>query len=535
MTKNIVSLAENHKGEKVIKIVFEYDLNLLNKVREIPGRLWHPQDKCWSAPFHEGTVKQLQSWGFSVDEKLQSYLLNNEKTTKDIVINGIPGLKGTLRPFQTIGVAFAESKNGRILNADEQGMGKTIETLAWIQLHRDQIPVIIVCTASLKLNWERETELWLPNPKVEVLSGTTPYKTKGEILIINYDIAFAWIEKLRELKPKILILDEIHKIKSNKALRTKAIKKIEKGIPYLHGLTGTPIKNKPVEAYNIINLIDKTLFSNYIAYTRRYCNAHSNGFGIDVNGASNTDELHQKLIQTIMLRRKKEDFLKELPDKIYSFLPIEIDNEKEYREAEADFIAYVRREKGNEAAKRIESVEALAKIEGLKQLAVKGKMTSAIEWIKDFLESDNKLVVFCTHKFVIEKLMAEFKHIAVRIDGTVNIKDRQRSVDIFQHNPECKLFVGNEAAEEGLTLTASSYVFHLEYPWSPTSIDQRNDRCHRIGQKDNVTVYYPFAQNTIEEKIAKMLDEKRKIISSVVDGKETEQGNLLHEIMQSYL
>jgi SNF2 family DNA or RNA helicase len=462
-------------------------------------------------------------------------LLNNDKITKGIVLSGIPGLKGTLRDFQTIGVAFAESKDGRILNSDEQGLGKTIETLAWIQLHRDRIPVIIVCPASLKLNWEREIITWIPNPKIEILSGKTPYKTKGDILIINYDIVSSWIEELRRRKPQILVLDEAHKIKSNAAQRTKAIKKIEKGIPHLFGLTGTPIKNKPIEIYNIVNLIDKTLFPNYIAFTRRYCNAHSNGFGIDVSGASNTQELHDKLTSTILIRRKKEDVLKELPDKIYSFLPIEIDNEKEYREAEKDFIAYVRREKGNEAAKRIESVEALAKIEGLKQLAVKGKLKEAIEWIKDFLESDNKLVVFCTHKFVIDKLMEEFKHIAVKIDGSVTIKDRQRSVDIFQHNPECKLFVGNEAAEEGLTLTASSYVFHLEYPWSPTSIDQRNDRCHRIGQKDNVTVYYPFAQNTIEEKIAKMLDEKRKIISSVVDGKETEQGNLLHEIMKSYL
>ena len=199
MTKNIVSLAENHKGEKVIKIEFEYDLTLLNKVREIPGRLWHPQDKCWSAPFHEGTVKQLQSWGFSVDEKLQNYLLNNDKTTKEIVLSGIPGLKGTLRDFQTIGVAFAENKDGRCLIADSMGLGKTIQSIGYIQLHRDKTPVIVICPASLKLNWEREIEAWLPNPKVEVLSSTIPYKTKGEILIINYDIKIESLTKVEDI------------------------------------------------------------------------------------------------------------------------------------------------------------------------------------------------------------------------------------------------------------------------------------------------------------------------------------------------
>lgn len=535
MTKNIVSLAENNKGEKVLKIVFEYDTDTLAKVREIPGRLWHPENKCWSAPVHDSTIKQLKSWDFIIDEKLQSHLLNNDKITKEILINGIPGLKGTLRPFQTLAVAFIENKDGRVLNASEMGLGKSCESLAWVQLHRDKIPVIVVCPASLKLNWEREAEMWLPNPKTEVLSGTTPYKTKGEILIINYDIVFAWYEELKKKKPEIIILDESHSVKSSATRRTKAVKKLCKDVPHIIALSGTPIVNRPIEIYNTLQILDKNLFPNYIAFCRRYCNMHNNGFGMDVSGASNTAELHDKLISTLMWRCKKSDVLKELSDKIYSFVPIALNNTDEYKEAEKDFIAYVRREKGNEAAQRIESVEALAKIEGLKQLAVKGKLKEAIEWIRNFLESDQKLVVFCTHKFVVDELMDTFKGISVKIDGSVTIPDRQRAVDIFQLNPKCKLFVGNiQAAGTGLNLQASSNVAFLELPWHSGHVVQAEDRCHRIGQKDSVNVHFLLAQNTIEEKIAKMIDSKRKITDSVLDGKETEQGNLLHEIMNEY-
>ena len=534
MNKNIASLAENNKKEQVIKIVFDYNLEMLAKIREIPGRLWHPENKCWSAPVHESTINLLRSLGFTIDEKLQNHLLQNDKVTKEIVVHGIPQLKGTLREFQTIGVAFIENKDGRCLIADEMGLGKTIQSIGYIQLHRDKIPVIIVCPASLKLNWEREIEAWLPNPKVQVLSGTSPYKTKGEILIINYDIVFAWYEELKKKKPEIIVLDEVHMLKGS-TRRTKAVKKLCKEIPHIIALSGTPIVNRPIEIYNTLQILDKNLFPNYLAFTRRYCNAHNNGFGMDVNGASHTDELHATLISTVMLRRKKADVLKELPDKIYSFVPIALDNTKEYSEAEKDFIAYVRREKGNDAAKRIESVEALAKIEGLKQLAVKGKLTEAIEWIKNFLESDQKLVVFCTHKFTIEELTKEFPK-SVKIDGSVTMQDRQKAVDDFQNKPEVKLFVGNAiAAGTGITLTASSNVAFLELPWHSGHVVQAEDRCHRIGQKDSVNIHFLLAQNTIEEKIAKLIDSKRKIVDSVLDGKETEQNNLLHDLMKSFL
>jgi SWI/SNF-related matrix-associated actin-dependent regulator 1 of chromatin subfamily A len=234
-----------------------------------------------------------------------------------------------------------------------------------------------------------------------------------------------------------------------------------------------------------------------------------------------------------MIRRLKKDVLQELPDKIYSFVPLELDNENEYLEAEKDFIAWIRKEKGDEAANRIKTAEALVKVEGLKQLSVKGKLKQSIEWIKDFLESGEKLVVFCTHRFVVDALMNEFKD-AVKVDGGLSANQKQEAVDAFQDG-DTKLFVGNiQAAGIGLTLTASSNVVFLELDWSPSKHDQASDRCHRIGQKDAVNIYYLLAKDTIEERIAKILDEKRILIDAVLDGKETEQDSLLCALINSY-
>jgi len=528
------SMVLNAKDERVIKMQFPYDLDTLDKVRSLPGRKYHPDDKCWSTPVSNESINTLSQWGFGLDEHLQNHIAKSNETKQTITLNGIDGLKGTLRKFQNEGIAFVEQKGGKAIIGDSPGLGKTIQAIGFIQLHRDKIPVIIVVPASLKLNWQRELEKWIDAPNVEILSGTKPWKTTGDILIINYDILFAWANELKRIKPQILIGDEIHKIKSDKAKRTKTFKKLAKGIPYFIALSGTPIENRPDEIFNAVHLANPDIFVNRWHFRQRYCAPKHNGFGWDFTGHSNIEELNEKL-KLVMIRRLKQDVLKELPDKVYSFVPIELENEKEYKVAEADFVAYIREKKGNEAAKKIENIEALAKIEGLKQLAVRGKLKQSIEWIKDFLETDEKLVVFCTHKFVIEALMEEFKDVAVKIDGSVSDVNRQKAVDDFQTNEKVRLFVGNiQAAGVGITLVKASNLVFLELGWSPSIHDQAADRIHRIGQKYSVTIYYLLAKNSIEEKIAKLLDSKRRIVDAVLDGKETENESLLSELMEEY-
>lgn len=544
MEQKTASVSKNQYGERVIKICFPYDLNEINRIRDVPGRKYHAEDRCWSAPIEISIVQSLKQWGYLLDDDLTLFLQKIKARTEEITIIGIPKLNGTLYPFQNTGVAFIEAHEGRALIADEMGLGKTVQALAWLQLHPEKRPAIIVVPASLKFNWARETEIWLSNPEVEILSGTSPYKTTGKILIINYDILPNWVDMFRKRKPKVLIVDECHFFKSNSAKRTKAVKLLAKGIPHIIALSGTPIINRPIEIYNALKIINPDLFPNFFHFTQRYCKARHNGFGWDYSGSSNAEELHEKLIGSVMIRRLKKDVLPDLPDKARSFVPIQLYNRQEYRAAEDNFIAFVRKEKGAEAAARASNAQALAEIEGLKQLAVKGKLPDTIEWIENFLESGEKLVVFATHKFVIDVLMERFSYIdktrkltdrVVKIDGSVSNFDRQKNVDTFQNNPDCRLFIGNiQAAGVGITLTAASNVAFLELPWTPGALSQAEDRCHRIGTKYPVNVYLLLAKGTIEEKIATLLDKKQKVLDAILDGIETKTASLLRELMKIY-
>ena len=523
---------------KEIHIKFPLDQQTLDQVRSITGRRWHSIEKYWSCPASVNTCKQLIQWGFHFDELLQEYLSNAQKklTESSVKTNfEIAGLNGILRPFQKTGVGLIDNFNGNAILADDMGLGKTIQTLAYLQLHIELRPAIIVVPACVKLNWQREALKWLNKPKIQILNGQTPdYTQKADLFIINYDILPYWLETLYKIQAKILILDEVQYVKSNKANRTKAVKKLAKRIDHVLSLSGTPIMNRPIEIFNAWSMSDPVNCPSYWDFTHRYCNPKHNGYGWDFNGASNIPELHQKLLDSCMIRRLKKDVLTELPEMQSSFLPFEIDNEKEYRDAERNFIQYVRVTKGDHAATKAEGAETLSQIEGLKQLAVKGKLNQTVSWIEDFLESGEKLVVFAHHKFVIEQLATKFGNICRKIDGSASMQQRQESVDLFQQDPLCQLMIISLAGGVGITLTGASNLAVLEYPWDPMTLDQILSRIHRLGQVKNVMIYFTMGLNTIDEKIAKLLDEKRKIVDAVMDGKETEVTSLLTELLKEY-
>ncbi len=520
--------------DTTMEIRYKFDPEILQLVKTLPGRRFHPDKKYWTATITADSINKLKDAGFVIDEELEKLLHLAEEIEKGIEV---PGLKKQLFPFQKQGVAFIEKRNGRALIADEMGLGKTIQAAAWLQLHPEKRPTIILCPASLKLNWAKEIrETLSTKDKVQILQGTKPYPITGSIIIINYDILNSWVETLQAIHPQVLIIDEMHYVKNSSAIRTKATKKLAKGIPHIIALTGTPIVNRPVEGFNIFQILDRSLFPNFWTYVHRYCGARHNGFGWDFSGATNKEELNQILTSTIMIRRRKSDVLKDLPEKLYSFVPMELDNEKEYKTAEAEFIEYLREVKGKEAAEKAKKAEHLVKIEAMKQLAVKGKMKQAINWIKDFIEDGSKLVVFAVHKEVIDQLMKEFKEIAVKIDGSTPIPERHKAVEAFQSDPNIKLFIGNiQAAGVGLTLTAASAVAFLELPWTPGELQQAEDRCHRIGQKNAVNIYYLLAENTAEYKLAKLLDRKKEVLSAVIDGKSVDEKSLITELIESYL
>lgn len=548
----------------VIRIDFPFDWGTVDVVKSIPGRKFISNQKYWTCPVTTESVEILAKNGFTIAPEIEALIKMNTTPIEEVEEVKMPELKRELFPFQQKGVAFIEAKGGRALIGDEMGLGKTIQALAWLALHPEKRPAVIVVPAHLKINWRKEIHATLVNQEqVTILSGTQARSLKGTsgIIIINYDILpndwemvkdpltgkmvktrkeipySGWVDYLIDLKPQVLIFDEAHYIKNSGADRSKAVKKLAKGIPHVIALTGTPIVNRPIEGFQIAQVINKTVFPNFWDYVHKYCDAKHNRFGWDFTGASNTEELHQKLTQSIMIRRKKADVLPDLPAKLYGYVPMEMDNREEYEEAEINFINYLKGIKGDEAAEKAGKAEHLVRIEGLKQLAIRGKMKASIQWIRDFLDTNgNKLVVFAVHKQTIDRLVKEFGKEVVKVDGSCNVQQRDAAVVAFQNDPAVKLFVGNiQAAGTGLTLTAASSVAFVELPWTPGELKQAEDRCHRIGQKNTVNVYYLLADNTIEIEIAEILDKKRKVLDAVLDGKEVEQGTLLTDLVNAYI
>lgn len=529
------------KENKKIKLFFDYDFELVNEVRELAGRKYIPENKCWTCPICLSNLDKIAELNFVLDKELEKeyYRLKNIKNTKtDKIIYDVSNIKVpdglSLMPFQLDGVAFIENRNGNAIIGDEMGLGKTITTLTYINNHPEIKPIIIIVPASLKYNWKNEIDKWLIIKRdIQILSGRKAYKLDKkltDIVIINYDIVNYWVKELQKLKFDLIVLDEAHLIKNKKSNRSAAVKKLAKKIKHKLPLSGTPAINKPIELYEVINMVEPNLFSSYKEFGMIYCNGFFNGYGWDFSGSSNLDELYF-ILKNVMLRRKKADVLDDLPDKQYSYIPLEMKYVKEYREAEHYFLNSLK--KDGSKKDKIDICNA----EQLFQLAARGALPYSIDWIKQFLETgEEKLVVFATHKFIIDALMSEFKDIAVKIDGSVSTGQiRQDIVNRFQTDDKIKLFIGNiKAAGVGITLTAASNVAFLELPWTPAELNQAVDRVHRISQKNAVNVWFLLAKDTIEMKLAKILSDKQDILNQAIDGAEFKEQNAVSILLETY-
>ncbi len=427
-------------------------------------------------------------------------------------------------PYQLKAVRKIEHFNGRALLADEMGLGKSIEALLWIKKHPKRKPIVVVCPASLKWMWEDFAHHILKT-RCEVLNGRTPPKMRKKLLesnhpfiIINYEILSDWKKYLKKLKPKIIIIDEIHYIKNHKAKRTRAIRSLVKKITYVIGISGTPLLSRPSELWNTLKLIRPDIFKSKLLFTIRYCNRKWTNFGWDISGATHLDELHAKLNSTMMIRRLKKDVLKELPEKTRYVIPFEIER-KEYDEAANNFIKWLSK-KSISKAKRAARAQHLVKMGYLKRLAAKHKMKMVIQWIDDFLEeNDGKLVLFCVHRDIVKILHDKYKDISVTIVGGIPQAKRKTAVHSFQKNPKIRIFIGNiKAAGIGITLTAASSLAFIELGWTPGELTQAEDRIHRIGQKNAANIYYLVAKDTVEEHLCRLLQRKQKILSATLDG-----------------
>lgn len=538
-----------------IRITFPFDRKTTSQVKGLFGSRFRDKDgqKYWTAPATNYTAEQLSEWGFTLSGRLRQKI----GLPVDPEPIEVPGIKQPLFPYQARGVAFIELRNGCALVADEQGLGKTITSLAYLQLHPEFRPAVIVTPASVKLNWRNEALNWIEDDNIEILYGQKPFQTTGSILIVNYDILHYWLAELMRREPSVIIADEAHLIKSKpKKKRDPHTGKLTKEIKSGHrtaalqtlvrsqgkhrrfiALTGTPVVNRPIEYFNVLNLLAPKVFTSRWSFAERFCGLKHDGFGWNYSGDSHSVELHRTLtVGGPMIRRLKSEVLPDLPPKIRSFVPMEVSKKEmdDYRKARDQFKLWVQQTRGAGAAQRATNAEAITKIGVLKQLAARAKLNAACNWIRDQLSTGNKLVVFAIHREIVDRLMTGFGSVAVKIDGSVHPDLRSDVVRKFQTDPGTTLFVGNiKAAGVGITLTAASSEAFLELPWSPADLDQAEDRCHRIGQDYPVNIHYLLAEGTIDSKIAHLLDAKRKVVRRVTDGKETEDVDLLETLLGS--
>jgi len=539
-------------GAAVI-LASRYSPALVAAIRELPrsGRKWTGQ--VWRIVPDAESVPALlalaERFEFAVSAQAREAMEQaratkaatralSEAAAPTLDIPAIPETKlgGQLRPFQAAGVQYCLEAQ-RTFICDEMGLGKTVEALATLAA-ADAFPAIIICPASLKLNWEREAHKWLPTKSVAVWNGGV--NPMADVVIINYDILSKMVNlvegkavRREDITPKAVVMDESHYAKNYKAQRTMYCKAIAHKVPLRLALTGTPVLNRPHELISQLQILGRLDdFGGFWTFAKRYCDAKQGSWGWDFSGAANLAELNDKLRSTCYVRRQKADVLKELPAKQRTDLTVPIDNRPEYERAVADFLEWVRESYGKDAWANAMKAEQLVKIERLKQLCARGKLTAALDWIESFLETEQKLVVFGVHQDVLEAVAKRFGVKA--ITGETPVKARQEAVEAFQRDPTVRLIVLNmKVGGLGLTLTAASNVVFLEQGWNPAEHDQAEDRCHRIGQTSSVNAWYLLADNTIDTAIYELIAAKRTVVTAATEGTGTVEDGMMREIVNT--
>jgi superfamily II DNA or RNA helicase len=436
-------------------------------------------------------------------------------------------LGGTLEPFQWAGVRYALEAR-RCFIADEQGLGKTVEALAALEAD-DAFPAVVVCPASLKLNWEREAARWLPHRTTTLLQGKTGAPPAADITILNYEIVSAHREALTRRRPRALVLDESHLAKNPRAKRTQAVRRLAAALPHdglRLALTGTPVLNHAEELISQLRVLGRLDdFGSGARFARQF------------QGPLLEERLHWHLRRTCFVRRLKQEVLPQLPAKRQVVVPVALDNDQEYRLAEEDVIAWLREQpldlsELDAKIARVLRAERLAQLTTLQRLAAKGKLHAALAWIHDFLASGEPLVVFARHVEVQEAVLERFPE-ALHLMGRDAVPEREGTVRAFQEGAGPQLLVAaTRVAAQGFTLTRASNVAFLELEWTPAMHDQAEDRLHRIGQRDAVTAWYLLAAGTIDETMAELVARKRGIVGAVTDGRRLDGDNLVDELVK---
>jgi SWI/SNF-related matrix-associated actin-dependent regulator 1 of chromatin subfamily A len=421
----------------------------------------------------------------------------------------------------------------RFILADDMGLGKTTSTII-AALETGAKKILIICPASLKINWEREIANY--SDRTVYIAEGKKFSTEHDFVIVNYDI----LKNFHDPKDKenslliksefeLVILDEAHMISNAQAQRTKIINNFVKDIKRVWLLTGTPMTSRPMNYYNLLNIIESPVAQNWMAYAIRYCQGYQFRAGNrkvwNVTGASNLEELRDRTSGQI-LRRLKEDVL-DLPDKIITPVYLRTSS-KEYKDLMGEYYEWLENKKEESSSLTVQ----FSKLMKVRKVIANEKVKQTIEFAENIIEQGKKVIIFTNFTDTLQLIHNHFGKESVYLDGSCNKVQRQNAVDQFQDNEKIKVFVGNlKAAGVGLTLTSAEVVIMNDLSFVPAEHAQAEDRAYRYGQKNNVLVYYPIFENTIEGVIYDILNTKKKIIGTVMGDEVSESVDVVEEIL----
>lgn len=405
----------------------------------------------------------------------------------------------------------------------------------------DAKKILIVCPASLKLNWEKEIRIYDKTGTINIISGSE-WISGGKWTIINYDILKNF-HTVRDKRKKdqflitniidegfdLVIGDECHYCKNRDSQRTKIFNDFTKDIKRLWLLTGTPVTNRPIDYYNLLDLCKHRLARSWVGYVLRYC-AGKQFYGRgrrkiwDTKGSSNLDELHENT-QDVILRRRKEEVL-DLPEKIIQPIYLPLNNPTEYKKIVGEYQSWAEHQENFNLALH------LAQLVKLRQFLALSKIESTIEITENAIEEGKKVIIFTNFTEPLLLLHNHFGKKSVIHHGPMTKSQREESIERFQNDPTVNVFIGNIiSAGIGITLTAAELVIFNDLSWLPADHLQAQDRAHRIGQKKVVNVYYNIIDETLDLHLFEALMIKMKIIDQIMGDNNTDD-NMFQSVIQ---
>ncbi len=438
--------------------------------------------------------------------------------------------RGKLLNFQKEGLDFLLKSSGNALLADEMGLGKTVQTLAYVASEKQTFPLLVVAPLVTLKNWEREIEKFLKkksrngriieseSPSVTLIrTGKSKELPKTDIYVINYELLSKRNDDLSKVGIKTIVCDEVHNLRSKTTQKYKSIKKLAAlpSICYRIGLSGTPIYNRGSEIWPIIDILKPGLLGSFKEFCEYFCYVNDKGKAIVLE--NKRASLRNELQKHVMLRRKKSDVLKELKDKVRYKEVISADTDFYLEELDKIWKKLEKEQKDAETAFS-KSASYHRAIQSERQIAGLAKLSHVINFVKNIMEIEESVVVFCHHKIIHKLLNENLQEFSpVSIIGGQSDNLRQDQIDKFQKGESKLMIAGIRAGNVGINLTRAKYVIFAELDWSPAIHRQAEDRLHRIGQKNTVFAYYLIGNGTLDDHVANILVDKSYEIDAIMD------------------